>query len=40
MGSNKITIDLDDHVLAHHTVFRVKGVPMMYLPVMYYPLRR
>jgi LPS-assembly protein len=38
MGSNKITIDLDDHVLAHHTVFRVKGVPMMYLPLMYYPL--
>ena len=38
MGSNKITINLDEHVLAHHTVFRVKGVPMMYLPVMYYPL--
>ena len=38
MGSNRIAIDLDDHVLAHHTVFRVKGVPMMYLPLMYYPL--
>jgi LPS-assembly protein len=38
MGSTRITINLDDHVLAHHTVFRVKGVPMMYLPVMYYPL--
>jgi LPS-assembly protein len=38
MGSTKITINIDDHVLAHHTVFRVKGVPMMYLPVMYYPL--
>ena len=38
MGSTKIIINLDEHVLAHHTVFRVKGVPMMYLPVMYYPL--
>ena len=38
MDSKKIIINLDDHVLAHHTVFRVKGVPMMYLPVMYYPL--
>ena len=38
MCSTKITINIDDHVLAHHTVFRVKGVPLMYLPVMYYPL--
>jgi lipopolysaccharide assembly outer membrane protein LptD (OstA) len=38
MGSTRMTINLDEHVLAHHTVFRVKGVPMMYVPVMYYPL--
>jgi lipopolysaccharide assembly outer membrane protein LptD (OstA) len=38
MGSTRMTINLDEHVLAHHTVLRVKGVPLMYVPVMYYPL--
>ena len=36
--SNKITIRLDEYALAGSTVLRVKNVPVMYLPAMYYPL--
>ena len=32
------TINLDDFALLRNTVMRVKGVPVMYLPVLYYPL--
>ncbi len=39
LGSNKITINLDEYVLARNTVFSVKGVPLLFLPAMYYPLR-
>ena len=38
LSSGKITLYLDDYVLTRHTVLRVKGVPLMYFPVMYYPL--
>jgi LPS-assembly protein len=38
LGSNKFTINLDEYVVATNTVFRVKGVPLLYLPAMYYPL--
>jgi LPS-assembly protein len=31
-------IALDDYALLRNTVFRVKGVPLMYLPVFYYPI--
>ena len=34
------TIDLfaDDHVLMKNAVFKIKGVPLLYLPVLYYPI--
>ena len=38
LDSEKITLHLDDYALTTNTVLRVKGVPLMYLPVMYYPL--
>ncbi len=38
LGSEKITINLDEFVLARNMVFSVKGVPLLFLPAMYYPL--
>lgn len=32
------TINIDDFALLRNTVMRVKGVPVLYLPVLYYPL--
>ena len=38
VGSGSITLNLDDYALLRNAVFRVKGVPVMYLPLFYYPL--
>jgi LPS-assembly protein len=38
LGSDKFTINLDQYVIATGAKFTVKGVPLLYLPVMYYPL--
>jgi LPS-assembly protein len=38
IGSGSITINLDDYALLKNSVFRVKGVPVMYLPLFYYPI--
>ena len=37
--SGSITINVNDYAVANNTVLRVKGVPVMYLPVIYYPLK-
>jgi LPS-assembly protein len=37
--SGKVTINLNDYAIARGTVLRVKGVPLMYMPVIYYPLQ-
>jgi LPS-assembly protein len=34
-----VTLNLDDYALLTNSVFRVKGVPLMYLPVFYYPIQ-
>jgi LPS-assembly protein len=39
IGSDAITINLDDYALLTNSVFRVKGVPVMYLPLFYYPIQ-
>jgi LPS-assembly protein len=39
VASRSVTINLDDYAFARNTVLRVKGVPLLYLPVMYYPIR-
>ena len=38
LASGTSNLHLDDYALTRNTVLRVKGVPVMYLPVMYYPL--
>jgi LPS-assembly protein len=37
--SGSATISLDDYALLKNSVFRVKGVPLMYLPIFYYPIQ-
>lgn len=39
VSSDVITLNLDDYALARGTVLRVKGVPLLYLPILYYPLQ-
>jgi len=39
LTSNEFTINLDDYALLRNTVLKVKGVPVFYLPVMYYPIQ-
>ena len=39
LTSGSVDITLDDYALARGTVLRVKGVPLLYLPVVYYPLQ-
>jgi LPS-assembly protein len=33
-------IEVDDKIIAKNAVFRVKGVPAFYLPILYYPISR
>ena len=37
--SSTSTVELDEYALLKNTVLKVKGVPMFYLPVMYYPIQ-
>jgi LPS-assembly protein len=39
VSSGTLTLTLDDHALMTNSVFRVKGVPVMYLPIFYYPIQ-
>jgi lipopolysaccharide assembly outer membrane protein LptD (OstA) len=39
LTSGSVDITLDDYAMARGTVLRVKGVPVLYLPVVYYPLQ-
>jgi LPS-assembly protein len=38
VASTSIVLDLNDYATARNTVLKVKGVPVMYLPMVYYPL--
>jgi LPS-assembly protein len=38
VASGTVTLRLDDYAIARHMTFRVKGVPVLYLPILYYPL--
>lgn len=38
--SGSVTMTLDDHAFLKNSVLKVKGVPMMYLPVFYYPINK
>jgi LPS-assembly protein len=39
MTSKSLTLNLNDYAVARSTVLHVKGVPVMYLPMIYYPIR-
>ncbi len=39
MTSSSATINLDDYAFARSTVLKVKGFPVLYLPVIYYPMQ-
>jgi LPS-assembly protein len=39
MVAGSVTLKLDDHALLTNAVLRVKGVPVMYLPIFYYPVQ-
>ena len=39
VASGSVTMNLDDYALLVNSVFRVKGVPILYLPVFYYPIQ-
>jgi LPS-assembly protein len=38
--SGSVTMTLDEHAFLKNSVLKVKGVPMMYLPVFYYPINK
>ncbi|HEY6360421.1 MAG TPA: putative LPS assembly protein LptD [Vicinamibacterales bacterium] len=37
--SGSVTINLDEYAIARNMVLRVKGVPLIFLPVIYYPIQ-
>lgn len=37
--AGSVTLKVDDHALLTNAVLRVKGVPLMYLPIFYYPVQ-
>jgi LPS-assembly protein len=37
--SGSVTLNLNDYAVARGTTLHVKGVPVMYLPMIYYPIR-
>src|SRR5215204_1417842 len=40
LNAGTVILNLDHYTLLRQAVLRVKGVPMFYLPIMYYPTRR
>jgi LPS-assembly protein len=37
--SGSVTLNLNDYAIASNTLLKVKGVPLFYLPVLYYPIQ-
>ena len=40
MTASTVTLNLDDYALLRNSVLHVKGVPLFYLPIMYYPIEK
>lgn len=38
--SDSATVTLEEHAILKNTVLKVKGVPLFYLPMMYYPINK
>ena len=39
VSSGTLILNLDDYAILTNSVFKVKGVPLLYLPVFYYPIQ-
>ena len=39
LTASTLTLNLDDYALLRNSVLHVKGVPVFYLPIMYYPIQ-
>jgi LPS-assembly protein len=39
IASGTVTLNLNEYALLTNSVFRVKGVPLLYMPVFYYPIQ-
>jgi LPS-assembly protein len=39
LRTGNVRLNLDDYAIARNTVLRVKGVPLLYLPLIYYPIQ-
>jgi LPS-assembly protein len=39
MVAGSVTLQVNDHALLTNAILRVKGVPVMYLPIFYYPIQ-
>jgi LPS-assembly protein len=37
--SGSMVLNLDEYAVARNTIFKVKGVPILYLPIIYYPIQ-
>ena len=40
MVAGSVTLEVDDHALLTNSVLKVKGVPLMYMPIFYYPVQK
>lgn len=40
ISASSATIEVDDKIVAHNALFKVKSVPAMYFPILYYPIDR
>lgn len=38
--SGSVILNLDEYAIARNTLLKVKGVPLMYLPMIYYPIQK
>ena len=38
--SGSVILNLDDYAIARNTLLKVKGVPLMFLPMIYYPIQK
>jgi LPS-assembly protein len=39
LTSSSVTVNLDDYAILRNSVLKVKGMPVLYLPLMYYPVQ-
>src|SRR6267143_406611 len=40
LSADTVTLNIDHYTLLTNAVFKVKGVPMLYTPILYYPTKR